>query len=190
MKKIIFYLSFLSYFTLTPAFTLTGISIRAEDEPIKDIFKSVPQDLKPSILLVPKYDIVPSDIPNASRINRSVKEGNAEILRIVKKSYSGKYKMVSLKEVGEMKASGSRYFLDMVVMPKQRKEPKKEAMIATYQKFKTANEMFANYDVQFHYYFYIRDLQTEDAYITKKFHGRFLAYEALEEFLKQANREM
>ncbi|MBX7242314.1 MAG: hypothetical protein K1X92_11245 [Bacteroidia bacterium] len=160
------------------------------EEPVKSLYTSIPKDLKTSVLLVPQYDIVPGDVPNAALINRSAKEGNAEIIRILKKSYSGKYKTVSLKEVEKKKQEGNRYFMDMVVMPKQMKEPKKEAMISSYRKFKTANAMFANYDAQFHYYFYIRDLKTDDAYLTEKFHGRFQAYQSMEEFLKRVNTEL
>lgn len=159
-------------------------------EPVKNVYSSIPKGLRTSVLLVPQYDIVPKEVPNSALINRSAKEGNAEILRILKKSYSGKYKMVSLKEIENMKQAGSRYFMDMVVMPKQMKEPKKEAMLASFRKFKTANAMFANYDAQFHYYFYIRDLNTDDAYLTEKFHGRFQAYQSMEEFLKRVNTEL
>lgn len=159
-------------------------------EPVKEIVKGVPNDLKQSELLVPQYDLVPSNVPNAQSINRSVKEGNEEIQRILRKHYDGKYKMVSLKEVESMKAKGYKYLMDLVVMPKQFKEPKKEAMVSVIRKFKTANAMFANYDAQYHYYFYIRDLTTDNAYITQKFHGRFMAYDSMDEFFTQVSKEM
>lgn len=159
-------------------------------EPVKEIVKGIPDDLKQSELLVPQYDAVPSNVPNAQTINRSVKEGNEEIQRILRKHYDGKYKMVSLKEVESMKAKGYKYLMDVVVMPKQFKEPKKEAMVSVTRKFKTANAMFANYDAQYHYYFYIRDLSTDNAYITQKFHGRFLAYDSMDEFFTQVSKEM
>lgn len=159
------------------------------DLPVNEVYKSVPKGLGKETLLVPMYDIVPKDVPNANSINDNVEIGNREIKKVMR-GYDGKMKMVSLKDIEGLKAQGHRYLLDMVVMPKQFKEPKKEAMVSVYRKFKTANAMFANHDAQFHYYFYIRDLQTDDAYISKRFHGRFFAYQSMDEFIQQVNREM
>jgi hypothetical protein len=62
-------------------------------------------------------------------------------------------------------------------------------MVSAYRKHQTANSMFTNYSAQFHYYFYIRNLQTDDAYISTDFKGKFLAYEAMEYFFDQVRQD-
>jgi hypothetical protein len=77
----------------------------------------------------------------------------------------------------------------MALMPKQMKYPKKEAMVPTYEKYKSVNSMFNNRYSQFVYYFYIRLLETNDAYITTKFRGNIEAYQRAK-FLKQVSSDL
>ena len=163
---------------------------------VNKVFKGVPADLNENVLLVPRYDLIepneampPAKRKNMLAANRLVKEGNTTINKTLRKSYNYEYKMVSLKHIEEYKAEGYRYFLDVVIMPKQMTEPKKEAMVSSYRKFRSANRMFTNYDYQFHHYFYIRDLQTDDAYITTKFRGEREVYKGMGKFLKRVINE-
>jgi hypothetical protein len=79
--------------------------------------------------------------------------------------------------------------MDLVWMPKQMKEPKREAMIPAFERFESANSMFSNRNAQFHYYFYIRDLETNDVYITSRFQGNADAYAGMKKFLMQVSKD-
>ncbi|RMG69425.1 MAG: hypothetical protein D6722_10380 [Bacteroidetes bacterium] len=108
---------------------------------------------------------------------------------MLEKAYPYPYKLVSLSQVEAMKAAGYRYYLDMVLMPKQMDQPKREAMVPSYEKYETANKMYKNRYTQFHYYFYIRDLETDDAYMGTRLRGHFETYPAIQRFCKQVSKD-
>ncbi len=171
--------------------------------PIAAIFDSIPSDMgKNNKLLVAIFEdkeLNPMEQRALKRdkqfakqvadLKRLVAERNAELVRILKK-YNTPYQLVKMHDIDSLKAAGHKYYLDMSVMPKQFKEPKKEAMFPSYNRFDNANEMYANYNVQFHYYFYIRNIQNDDVYLTQNFKGYEQGFVSLEKFLGKVKAEM
>lgn len=168
-----------------------------EDPIVNEIITGVPGDLEAGKLLIPRYDMIdmeevmhPKKRKWALSVNRSAKTGNTTIKEIFDGKYPFEYKMANLQQVEALKAEGYRYFLDLVWMPKQMKTPRREALVPAFEKFDSANRMFSNRNSQIHYYFYIRDLQTGDAYITSNFKGSPDAYIGMKKFLAQVNKEL
>ena len=89
----------------------------------------------------------------------------------------------------QYKADGYKYFLDVAIMPKQLKQPKPEALTPAYERVTSANKMFLNRNIQFHYYFYIRDIQTGDVFLSTDFEGFEFTYKSLEKFMKQVKKD-
>ncbi len=163
---------------------------------VNRVITGVPEDLDKQTLLVARYDLMDLEEVMAPQkrdyllsVNRAAKTGNTIINDIFKDKYPFEYKLVGLQQVQTYKAEGYRYFMDLVWMPKQMKEPKKEAMEPAYERFDSANRMFANRNAQFHYYFYIRDLETGDAYITSRFMGNADAYNGMKKFVAQVQKD-
>lgn len=171
--------------------------------PIAEIFRTVPADLgKENKLLVAIFEdreLSPMEQRALARdkqfakqveeLKRMVAERNEELVKILKK-YNTPYQLVKMHDIDSLKTAGYKYYLDMSVMPKQFKDPKKEAMFASYTRFDNANEMYANYNVQFHYYFYIRNIQNDDVYLTSEFKGYEQGFVSLEKFLDKVKKEM
>ena len=163
---------------------------------VNKIITDAPGDLDKEVLLVPRFDF--KDIENAEagerrdfivQFNKAAKKSNTSLNETVDKAYPYEYKLVSLSEIEAYKAEGYKYFLDMVIMPKQMSRPKKEAMVPAYKKYETANKMYRNANGQFHYYFYIRNLQTDDAYISSKMKGNWDVYRSIGGFLRQIRKD-
>lgn len=165
--------------------------------PVGEIIEGVPDDLTSATLLIPRYDFVRLDElpdgapPNAAkRINAEAKKGNTTINEMALKGYQHGYKLVSMSDLDTLKTMGYRYYMDMVLMPKQMKYPKPEAMVPSWEKYGTANRMYRNRYSQFQYYFYIRDLETNNAYITTKFRGTAEVYTGMLKFFKQVSKDV
>lgn len=164
---------------------------------VTKVIKGVPKNLSTETLLVPRYDLWdPEDAPAGAppsivvRYNREAKKANTTIASIAQKHLSAKYKMADISEVEALKEEGYRYFMDMVLMPKGMKEPETRAMVPSYVKFGETYKMFKNRYTQFNYYFYIRDLETNEAYITTKFRGNFDVYTSMKLFFKHVSKDM
>ena len=174
----------------------TSVSDFPMEEPVSEIIAGVPLDISEETLMIPRFDLLDPEEGVTGRrrkfiasVNRAAKSSNTTLFEIIEKNYPYEYKMVGLSNVEEYQEDGYRYFLDMVLMPKQMKEPKVEAMIPSFEKFNSANRMYNNRNSQFHYYFYIRDLETNKAYITTRFKGTSEAYPGIKYILKQIKKE-
>ncbi|MEZ4776081.1 MAG: hypothetical protein R3D00_23090 [Bacteroidia bacterium] len=161
------------------------------------VFKDSPKDLKENVLLIPRFDLMdPEEGETGSRrtfiveANKAAKRANSSLKETVDKSYTFEYKLVSLSDVEALGDEGYRYYLDMVLMPKQMEVVKKEAMRPSFIKFKTANKMYNNRYLQFHYYFYVRDLQTDDAYVSTRLRGNEDVYIGIKKFLTQVSKDL
>lgn len=178
-------------------------SLQGQDEsnsefsPVNKVIHESPSDLKDTVLLIARFDLLdPETGVTGSRrkfiieMNKAAKRSNSTLKETMDKSYNLEYKMASLSEVEDLRDQGYRYFVDMVLMPKQMDHPKEEAMIPSFIKYPTANKMYNNRNSQFHYYFYIRDLITDDAYLTTRFKGSADVYEGLKKFLRQVEKEI
>lgn len=174
-----------------------------EEKPFRKMLWETPADLDNQTLLVAMYENKILDEGEQSlyktdrqfraqveRFNGLVKEQNQNISKELEKSYKGKYMLVKLKEVDSLSKKGYKYFLDLIVMPKQFNEPEQKALIASYKVHETGSTMFNNYDAQFNYYFYLRDIQTNDVYLSKQFKGNFFLYDAMSDFLKRVRKEL
>jgi|GEM_PF-2832448 len=194
MKKLFVSLSLVLLFA-TQVFAVHPIYWPPADSfPVKEIFQTVPIDLKENTLLIAQFDEVKDSKRFSDRqladINRSVNTGNGNITKVLKKSYPYEYKMISLRNMKDYLDEGYLYYLDVVIMPKQMQYPRNpKALVATYKAHPSANRMYVNRNLQFHYYFYIRDIQTDDIYITRKFRGDYDVYDAMKAFLKQVVKE-
>lgn len=189
-----YFFSLLAFFTFFPP--TTAVMPPQEDPLVNRIIEGVPDDLAQQTLLVARYDMMDLEevMPPKKRdyllsVNRSAKIGNSTIDDIFKSKYDHEYKLVGLKQVRAYKEEGYRYFMDLVWMPKQMKAPKREAMVPAYERFESANRMFSNRNSQFQYYFYIRDLETGDVYITSKFQGNADAYNGMKKFLAAVKKD-
>jgi hypothetical protein len=174
-----------------------------ESKPFRTILWETPADLSTQTLLVPMYENRVLDEGEQSlykedkqfraqvlRFNELVKEQNQNISTELEKSYKGKYKLVKLSEVDSLSKKGYKYYLDLIIMPKQFHEPEQKALVASYRAHETGSTMFNNYDAQFNYYFYIRNIQTDDVYLSKEFKGNFFLYDAMSDFLKRVRKEL
>lgn len=157
--------------------------------PVNKVIAASPSDLLKQTLLIPQFDAVASDTKDAATLNEEIKAKNAEIVRIVKKNYGGKFKLVSIKQIESLKKQGYRYYLDVVIMPRQMHEANKEIMVSSYRKFKSLNAVLTNRNTQFNYYFYIRDLHSDDVYLSADFRGKFNEHDAMQTFLEQVTDE-
>lgn len=169
---------------------------------VKKLIKATPPLSTTQKLLVPKFESPVLSSRDSMRLTQDknfakqiehitemAKQKNKEVEQMLK-SAKIPYEMVRMQDIPSIKSNAKRYYLDMVVMPKQFNEPKREALIPTYAQFNSASEMYANYNVQFHYYFYIRDLQTDDCYLTQKFKGYEQGFVSLSKFLNVVKSEM
>ena len=161
------------------------------------IFYSAPAELDQEILLIPAFDTLqmakhatPERMAYVQKVNMAAKGANATLKEVIEGIYPYKYQLVSLKEVKTWEEKGIRYFLDLVLMPKQMQQLKMEALIPSYEKHTTANKMYRNNNLQFHYYFYIRDLQNGDIYAGTKPKGNAAVYKGIDKFLKQIIKDL
>ena len=165
-------------------------------KPVNKVIKGVPADLNEQTLLIPRFEFL--DVENAApgerrefivRYNKVAKKSNTSLNEAVMKNYPFEYKLVDLQQVPSMKEEGFRYFVDMVLMPKQMTEVKEEAMIPAYEKYESASKMYRNRNTMWHYYFYIRDLETNDAYVTSKLSGNWDVYRGIGKFMRQVKKD-
>ena len=163
---------------------------------VNQIWYSLPDDISSERLLIPCFDELDYDenstakeIAFAKKVNTQAQSSNKTLDKVIRENYPFSYMLVTLDDVEEYKAKGYKYYLDMVIMPKQMAEAKKEAMIPSFEKFATANKMYRNRNAQFHYYFYIRDLETHDAYMSGKMKGNPEVYTGMSKFFKQIAKE-
>lgn len=163
---------------------------------VNTIITDAPGDLAKDTLLVPRFDLMMPEVGATGErrkfiasVNSYARKSNSYLKEILDKNYPYPYRLVGLSEVDSLKDAGKRYFLDLVLMPKQMERVKKEAMVSAYRKYRTANKMYNNRDPQFHYYFYIRNLQTDDAYVNSRLRGNLEVYPAVKATLLQAVKD-
>jgi hypothetical protein len=163
---------------------------------VNTIITDAPDDLAKDTLLVPRFDLMMPEVGATGErrkfiasVNSYARKSNSYLKEILDKNYPYPYRLVGLSEVDSLKDAGKRYFLDLVLMPKQMERVKKEAMVSAYRKYRTANKMYNNRDPQFHYYFYIRNLQTDDAYVNSRLRGNLEVYPAVKATLVQAVKD-
>jgi len=179
------------------SFFTTGPEAISQQIPVNKIIPDTPKDLFSDTLLIPRFDFMDVEDGAVGRrrefvvsMNRRAKESNTTLNKAIYKAYPYEYKLISLSEINYYKAKGYKYFLDMALMPKQMKQPKPEALVPAYEKYKTANKMYNNRNRMWHHYFYIRDIQTDDAYITKNFKGNPEVYPGISRLLKQSQKDI
>ncbi len=182
---------------LLASFALGSAMTSPSTPVVNHIIQDVPDDLNIQTLLLPRFDEytaenAPKGMPQAvlEVNNREAKRCNQSMLEIAEKRYPFKVELVSLSEVEAYREKGYRYFMDMVLMPKQMEEVKREVLTPSFQKYPTTNRMFTNDYVQVHYYFYIRDLETHDVYVTSRLKGNLEAFDGITAFLKQVSKDM
>ncbi|MEL7340393.1 MAG: hypothetical protein AAGM67_07910 [Bacteroidota bacterium] len=170
----------------------------ATDTPtVNEIYQQTPEALISETLLLPRFkeytrETAPEGMPDSylALNNREAKRCNKDLLDMAKRNYPFKVKLVDFAEIEEYKAQGYRYYLDMVLMPKQMEEAKKEVMVPSYVKYAAPQNMFTNVYVQFHYYYYIRDLETNDAYMSTRLKGYEEAFVGISKFFKQMTKDL
>lgn len=178
--------------------SLLPVLLSAQALPVGEIIPDAPAGLTNQTLMIPRFDLLDpedGDFTNRRelliRINQAAKESNTILLKVVSKAYDPAFKLVSLRDVDSLhRKEGYRYFLDMVLMPKQMTEPEPKAMVPAFVRYRTGNKMYNNRDLQFHYYFYVRDLETDAAYITSEFGGDDDPYTGIRNTLKQLQRDL
>ena len=165
--------------------------------PVNKIIPNTPEDLDKNVLLIPRFDFM--DVEDGAvgkrrqfvvHMNRKAKESNTTLNNTIMKAYPFEYKLISMSEIGYYRNEGYKYFLDMALMPKQMKQPKPEALVPAYKKWRTANKMYSNRNTMWHHYFYIRDIQEDDAYITQNFKGGPEVYKGIAKTLKQFKKDL
>ncbi len=164
--------------------------------PVSEVHATLPADLSVSHLLVPAFDLLDPELETdpqqqalVHRINARAHEANETLRKVVEKHYPHVFRLVPLDQVPALKDSGYRYFLDVALMPKQMKSPKLETLIPAYERYPSASHLFTNRNVMFHYYFYLRDLRSEEAYLTSRFRGYSEVYHSMKRFFQQVEKE-
>lgn len=166
--------------------------------PIGQIHHSAPPALAAQRLLVPEFELtIPEAAQNVAerqhmlQVNRQVREANTIMFGILAKSYGQPFELAPLRMADSLAAAGvSRYFLDMALMPKQLEAPKPAAMVPVFQRHRKANTMFYNTNLQFYYYFYIRDLQSQDVWLSSRFKGYAQPYKGMQAFLRRIAKDL
>ncbi|RMG27577.1 MAG: hypothetical protein D6730_06915 [Bacteroidetes bacterium] len=163
---------------------------------VNEVFYRAPDDLSSQVLLVPAFDVLEmqeNDPPDrkayVEKVNQAAIEANEALRQVIAKAYPYRFQLIGLGEVAAYKEKGYKYFLDLVIMPKQMERVKQAAMVPAYKKFTTANRMYRNGNYQFHYYFYIRDIQKDNAYVGKKLKGDPEVYRGISRFLRNIAKE-
>lgn len=166
----------------------------AQGLPVGKIYFSAPEKMKQDTLWVACFSPqVPSRAMPPQKLksfNRLVREHNGTLFEILSKHYRYPFELVPFDSIEHLQAIGKRYYLDVALMPKQMSKPEPEAMIPGFHKFSSINQMYNNLYAQFHYYFYIRDLQNGEAFVGEKFIGKLEAYQGMTSFLKQIKKEL
>ena len=161
---------------------------------VRQIYYDMPPGLAKDTLLVPAYDVFDEGklygqaLKKLRRFNRSAEEGNETLTKLLLKHYGMPFRLVPLSEVATYQQAGYTYFLDVVAMPRQWPKGEAGAMYASFRRYKTANNMYRINNFQFHYYFYIRELQTEDAFFATKPRGHRDVYTAMTLLFKHASK--
>ncbi|MEM7655725.1 MAG: hypothetical protein AAF399_06310 [Bacteroidota bacterium] len=191
MKQLLILLLVICWSHLLPAQEEEGY------EYVRKILFNAPEDLPQDTLLIARFDMLdPEDGARGPKrdyivqVNRAAKKGNTTLNEQVLKAYPFPYKLISLSEVEWYREQGYRYFMDMSLMPKQLRQPKPEALVPCWFKFESANKMYNNRNAMWHYYFYIRDLQSGDAYMTSNMRGQGEVYVGIRKFLNQVRRDV
>lgn len=152
-----------------------------------------PSDLTHDTLLIPIFEEVPEvGLPKRERqkmakVNKLCREHNKTIQKIVAQKYDFPVKLVPLASFSQHKERGHYYALDYVAMPKFWPTYKQEAMWPSYRIYDHTREMYRITNYQFYYYFYIRDLSTDVAYVPKKPHGTPDVYNGMGWLLKKVS---
>ncbi|MEL6252700.1 MAG: hypothetical protein AAFR87_11865 [Bacteroidota bacterium] len=187
------YILLASFFCLQAPSTETSV----QQTPVNRIIPNTPEDLDKNVLLIPRFDFMDAEDGAVGQrrkfivsMNRRAKEANTTLNKTIMKAYPYEYKLISLSEINYYRAEGYKYFLDMALMPKQMKQPKPEALVPAYDKWRTANKMYNNRNSMWHHYFYIRDIQENDAYITQKFKGSGEVYKGIGSTLRQCKKDL
>ncbi|MEM6803201.1 MAG: hypothetical protein AAF696_17475 [Bacteroidota bacterium] len=184
-------------FIVLLSFNLPFLSAQDSQIPVNKIIPDTPEDLDKNVLLIPRFDFM--DVEDGAvgkrrqfivHNNRKAKESNTTLNKTIMKAYPYEYKLISMSEIGYYRNEGYKYFLDMALMPKQMKQPKPEALIPAYEKWRTANKMYSNRNTMWHHYFYIRDIQQDDAYISQNFKGGPEVYKGIARTLKQFKKDI
>lgn len=169
----------------------------AQGPVVNRIIEGVPEDLHQETLLLPEFETftketAPKGMP-ASLIafnNQEAQRCNQTMTQTATRKYPFKVELVSLQEVESFAQKGYRYYLDMTLMPKDLHEVKREVLTPSYRRYRAANNMFTNDYTQLHYYFYIRDLKTNDVYVTTRLRGNYDAFGGISKFLKQVSKDL
>jgi hypothetical protein len=183
-------------FLLFSLFCICSLSLSGQGLPIGPLHWDFPEALKTDTLWVAAFcPLVMDQATTAAQqreiraYNRRVKESNSTLFDILNKHYDYAFELAPFDSIEFLQAQGKRYYLDVVLMPKQMKQPNPEAMIPGFHRYSSINQMYNNLYAQFHYYFYIRDLQDGDAFLSSRLRGKLDAYPAMISFLKQIQKD-
>lgn len=187
-----------------PAATSTNHS-HAPAEPqgpvvtVKEVHIGMPKDLFDAPLLLPQYEYIeeepfandPAQLKNIQSMNSRMTSEN-KALRSYYTNYKGPSKIVLFEDYETFYKEGHKYVLDFFWMPKQMEAPEQRAMVPFFVRAANLNQALVELRPQFNIYFYIRNLQTEEAYILKEFKGYkpFEFYKGIEEFTKLISQDV
>lgn len=166
---------------------------------VKKVHVGMPKDLFSQPLLFPMYEYIdesqfsnPTQLKQIESMNSRMTSEN-KALRGYYTNYKGPYEVILFEDYEKYYQKGHKYVLDFVWMPKQMEEYEEKAMEPFFTRAGNLNEALVENRPQFWTYFYIRDLQTDEAYILRdevKGYKPFEFYKGIEEFLKKVSQEV
>lgn len=157
-------------------------SMYSQKPGVSDVLFEFPESLKTDTLLVPAYEtfatrgLTGKTLKQTQKVNALSKEHNDTQEKLLRKFYPFPWKLVPLAEVASYRDKGHYFYLDYVPMPRHWRRPNTEAMVAMYKRYDRTIEIYRITNYQFWYYFYIRDLTTDVAYMTNPPHGNADVY--------------
>ncbi|MFK7971215.1 MAG: hypothetical protein AB8F95_12650 [Bacteroidia bacterium] len=154
----------------------------AQEPGVSEVHYDFPSALMHDTLIIPAYEtfstkgLTGKDLQKTKRINALSKEHNETQRKLLVKYYPFPWKMVPLALVEAHKNRGHYYYLDYVPMPRHWRVPNPEAMVAMFLRYDRTLQIYRISNFQFWYYFYIRDLSTDQAYMSNPPHGHADVY--------------
>lgn len=155
-----------------------------------------PEALRTDTLIIPMYEVFSTrglsgkKLKQAQRVNSLSKEHNETMIKLLDKYYPYPWKLVPLAYVRDYTTDGHYYYLDYVPMPRHWRVPNPDAMVSMHLRYKRTLEIYRIHDYQFWYYFYIRDLSTDEAYMSNPPHGHADVYKGMTWLWKHIAKEL
>ena len=170
--------------------------LMAQDPGVSSVSWEFPEALKTDTLIVPKFETFATkglkgkELKHVQKVNALSLEHNETLRDLLDKHYPFPWKLVPLADVKHYTQNGHYYYLDYVPMPRHWRRPNPEAMVSMHLRYERTVEIYRIHNYQFWYYFYIRDLTTDAAFMSNPPHGSADVYKGMTWLWKRIAKEL